>query len=363
MANNRINRIRRCFKDKESLIYFDARTKFLNDSSLTSFYKIIRTADIRYTLKDIDSFTNESRVSGWIIYGYDDSSVYNYLLMKDSGYNVAGCYVESMPISQDLPDENIIFLDQSTVEELVCEKGYILIVSIPYKEREEKNSKIEAVKRNLKISSQNIMLIDDHIVGRAGWQYFDQFSHTKEEIFVDGGCLDGGTSLEFVKWCDSCYKKIFAFEPNALMFPECKKKLANLPCEKLVLSNYALWYQETNKRFWAEVDSKWDAKISEDGKFIVSTINLDSVVGNEKVTFIKLDIEGAEREALVGAEQCIKRNKPKLAISVYHNPDDFIVITDYLSNLVPEYKFVLRHYHSDCIETILYAYTGEGYYE
>lgn len=96
---------------------------------------------------------------------------------------------------------------------------------------------------------------------------------------------------------------------------------------------------------------------------LVNTIKLDSIVGSDNVTFIKLDVEGAEKEALIGAEQCIKNNKPKLAISVYHNPDDFLEITDYLSNLVPDYKFVLRHYHSDCIETILYAYTEEGYYE
>lgn len=363
MEENKINRIRSCFKDKKSLIYFDARTRFLNDTSLTSFYKIIRTADVKYTLRDVDSFTSDKKVSGWIIYGCDDSSIYNYWLMKDSGYNVAGCYAENNSIFQSALNDNITFLDQKTAEVLIRENGYILILSIPCKERGKKDSKIGTVKKKLKISSQNIMPIDDHIVGRTGWQYFDQFSYVTEEIFVDGGSLDGRTSFEFIKWCNSCYKKIYAFEPNKLMFPECKRRLEDIPCEKLVLSSCALWHQETNKKFWAEADSKWDAKISDDGNFMVNTIKLDSMVGNDNVTFIKLDVEGAEKEALIGAKQCIKNNKPKLAISVYHNPDDFLKITDYLSNLVPEYKFVLRHYHSDCIETILYAYTEEGYYE
>jgi hypothetical protein len=72
--------------------------------------------------------------------------------------------------------------------------------------------------------------------------------------------------------------------------------------------------------------------------------------------FIKMDIEGSELEALKGAKNTIKNQKPRLAISVYHKPEDIFEIPLYLKELVPAYKFYLRH---DCLvnltETVLYA--------
>jgi hypothetical protein len=62
--------------------------------------------------------------------------------------------------------------------------------------------------------------------------------------------------------------------------------------------------------------------------------------------FIKMDIEGSEMEALKGAASTIKNRKPCLAISVYHKPEGIVTIPAFLQNLVPEYKFYLRH---DCL--------------
>lgn len=75
----------------------------------------------------------------------------------------------------------------------------------------------------------------------------------------------------------------------------------------------------------------------------------------QKVTFIKMDVEGAELEALKGAEATIKRDKPRCAICVYHKPEDIDTITEYLHKLVPEYKFYMRHYSLCDYETVLYA--------
>ena len=76
----------------------------------------------------------------------------------------------------------------------------------------------------------------------------------------------------------------------------------------------------------------------------------------EKVTYVKMDIEGAELDALHGMEKMIKSDKPKLAISIYHKPEDLWEIPLYIYKLVPEYKFILRHHHHRIHETILYAY-------
>jgi hypothetical protein len=62
-----------------------------------------------------------------------------------------------------------------------------------------------------------------------------------------------------------------------------------------------------------------------------------------------------ELEALKGAEKTIRRYKPKLAICLYHRREDFIEIPLFIKELVPEYKFFMRHYSDYAYDTILYA--------
>lgn len=69
-----------------------------------------------------------------------------------------------------------------------------------------------------------------------------------------------------------------------------------------------------------------------------------------------MDIEGAELDALIGAKNTIKNNKPFCTICVYHRPGDIFVIANYLKELVPEYKFKIRHYGMSMCETVLYAF-------
>ena len=95
-----------------------------------------------------------------------------------------------------------------------------------------------------------------------------------------------------------------------------------------------------------------DANSSDD---YIDVIQIDSLMNKEEVTFIKMDIEGAELKALKGAKNIILRDKPKLAISIYHKPEDIVEIPLFIKELVPEYKLYIRHYSNDSIETVLYA--------
>ena len=86
---------------------------------------------------------------------------------------------------------------------------------------------------------------------------------------------------------------------------------------------------------------------------------IDHTVGEEPVGFIKMDIEGAELDALHGAKGIIVRDKPLMAISAYHRTGDMLAIMDYLHRLVPEYHFFLRHYSIGTADTVLYAAVEE----
>jgi FkbM family methyltransferase len=97
---------------------------------------------------------------------------------------------------------------------------------------------------------------------------------------------------------------------------------------------------------------------TETGKMKFRTESIDHLVETgriEKVDFIKMDIEGAELNALKGAEETIRRFKPKLAITVYHNLKDFWEIPEWLESLGLGYKFYLRHFTIHAEETVLFA--------
>ena len=79
------------------------------------------------------------------------------------------------------------------------------------------------------------------------------------------------------------------------------------------------------------------------------------MVKNERVTFIKLDVEGAEYEALLGAQNTIKKNRPKLAISIYHKPQDIFELPELIMSIRDDYRMYLRHYQLSPNETILYC--------
>lgn len=188
-------------------------------------------------------------------------------------------------------------------------------------------------------------------------QYFDLFSPHEHEVFVDCGCFNGSTAFRFAAWCGVMgYDKIWSFEPDKESYEKCKNVLAHLgKCEVLP---YGISDKKGTVSFLS--NGKEDARIvndivNNDDLHTIDTISLDEFLKNEKVTFIKMDIEGAEFDAIKGAKNIIKDQKPRLAISVYHNSQHIITIPELLLNLRPDYKLYIRHYSLLPNETILYA--------
>lgn len=189
-------------------------------------------------------------------------------------------------------------------------------------------------------------------------QYFDEkiIHFEQQEVFCDVGAHDLDTSLKFYQKCikEGTKKiKIYAFEP----IPECFTRCRNL-CEKhknlnIELYNAALWNENTILHF---VQDGGASHVSEEAQDLeVKALTLDNCISDDKVTFIKMDIEGSELKALQGAKETIRRDKPKLAICVYHKKEDLIQIPLFIKELVTEYKLYLRHYSNSPNETVLYA--------
>lgn len=185
-------------------------------------------------------------------------------------------------------------------------------------------------------------------------QYFDleYLEYGNTERFVDCGVLDGETSLNFLEICGSQVKKIWMFEPDKKNIQKVKK---NFECKEVdyEVIEKGVWSSATTLRFNSLGNGC--AGIDENGNDYIETIRMDDVLANCQPTFIKMDVEGAELEALKGAEQIIKSCRPKLAISVYHKLEDIDEIPKLLLSYHPDYRFYLRHYSLTNSETILYA--------
>jgi FkbM family methyltransferase len=103
-------------------------------------------------------------------------------------------------------------------------------------------------------------------------------------------------------------------------------------------------------------------KPSSVGAASVRTVAIDDVVEREnleRVDFVKMDIEGSELAALQGAEKTLRKFRPTLAVSVYHNLSDFWTIPQYLDSLGLGYRFYLRHFTIHAEETVLFAVADE----
>jgi len=186
-------------------------------------------------------------------------------------------------------------------------------------------------------------------------QYFgmDFINYSDNEVYVDVGCLDGYTIQKFIEHCGGNYKKIYGMEPDPRNFIRTQQCVNDNGFENVVLVEKGAWSKEDILRFSCVVGGGF--QISADGEDSLAVTSTDDMVGDDAVTFIKMDVEGAELEALKGAASTIKRNKPKLAICVYHKAADIIEIPVFIESLTADYKFYLRHHTNSYMETVLYA--------
>lgn len=192
-------------------------------------------------------------------------------------------------------------------------------------------------------------------------QYFDFFEAKENEVFVDCGCFDGSTCYKFAGWCGhKGYEHIYSFEADPVNYEKSRKLLE--PLGKCDLYPYGT--SDVKKKVYFAADAfETSCIISEEeakkrnfeGVEQIETIALDDVLEGKRITFIKMDIEGAEYEALMGARRLIEENRPRMAISVYHKFEDFITLADLVLSMHSDYKISFRHYGFDELETIMYV--------
>lgn len=193
----------------------------------------------------------------------------------------------------------------------------------------------------------------------------------QNEIFIDCGAYTGDTLKHFVDVFDCTVKKIYAFECSKKQLEELnlfvEQSKNRKYCPEIVVMPYGVSDREETLEFYNTKDpgacfiteNRSDAKefLYNSSIEYIKTITLDQVIPeSEKITLIKMDIEGSEYRALSGARKIIIKDKPRLAISIYHSGEDYYRIPLLLKEMVPEYKFMVRHHKKNRYDTDLYCF-------
>lgn len=191
-------------------------------------------------------------------------------------------------------------------------------------------------------------------------QYFcsQLVNFDETSVIVDCGAYIGDTLAETI-FRGIPFKKYIAFELNQINYSELMKKVNKTTPEnnkKIEIHNLGV-YSEGKDILYGDTEvanGAGSTVLYNTGGTVGKVIAIDEFL-NERITHIKMDIEGTELEALKGAQNTIITQKPTLMICLYHKVDDFWEIPLYLKQLVPEYKFYLRHHSLELAETVLYA--------
>ncbi|MCX6907821.1 MAG: FkbM family methyltransferase [Verrucomicrobia bacterium] len=180
-------------------------------------------------------------------------------------------------------------------------------------------------------------------------QYFEDFlGFVSDEVFVDAGGFDGDTTEEFCRRCPT-YRKVYLFEPSVSNIQKARARLRGMRSIEFI--ERGLSDVVGTLSFNPEAGSA--SAVRESGVCQIPATTLDNQV-HEKVSFIKMDLEGWELKALAGSRRHICEDRPKLAIAVYHEPSHFWRVFDFVMALRSDYKVHLRHYTEGWSETVMY---------
>jgi len=189
-------------------------------------------------------------------------------------------------------------------------------------------------------------------------QYFfdPRFFIRPGDTVIDGGAFIGDTVAEIILRFGRSFKAIHCFEPNIENYNCLVKYIGEQGLEGCVIPHsFGLSDKRVSCGF--EGNGAGFHMGAETGEHTeqVNLISLDELFLDQRIDFVKLDVEGAELLALHGGEEVIKRDHPRLAICAYHSPEHIWEIPLLIISMVPEYNLFMRHHALHLQETVVYA--------
>lgn len=203
-----------------------------------------------------------------------------------------------------------------------------------------------------------------HTLGASGasWSPYDEYFHPEVrpkpgDTIIDGGAWTGDTAEAFCRVLrGQC--QIYSFEPDDESFCKLQQNI-NVAGLKAAVHpiKLGLWSHATTLKFESCRENSMQHQVSENGDCQIHVTSIDEFGSGRdmKIDLIKMDIEGSEIEALLGARKTIQRFRPRLQICSYHKFDDLWEIPILIKELLPDYRLYLGHHSQNIFETIVYA--------
>ncbi len=160
-----------------------------------------------------------------------------------------------------------------------------------------------------------------------------------KEAYLDLGAYNGDTIREFLKIAGG-YSRIIAVEPAEKNFEKLQKYIGQSDMPRISLFHMGA-YNARGELHFSEKSGR-HAAISQGGRTTVPVDTVDNLLAGERVTYVKMDVEGAEAEVLQGMRETIRRHAPKLSISAYHHMEDLFRLPLLVRELNPDYRIYLR---------------------
>jgi FkbM family methyltransferase len=177
------------------------------------------------------------------------------------------------------------------------------------------------------------------------------FTFGRDEVYVDAGCYTGDTIALFVERTKNAFDRIVGFEPDPSNFQGLSNRFGG--DRRIDLKQMGLYSDKRTLRFAGALGRA--AGLSDVGDIKVDVSSIDVELKNDRTTFIKMNIEGAELAALEGGRRNLAKWKPKLCVSGYHVASHLWEVPLLMKDICPDYRIFLRQHDGGVIESTFYA--------
>lgn len=194
-----------------------------------------------------------------------------------------------------------------------------------------------------KFSVEGINQVTAETFDTEDWHYYRYKNTDVEngEIILDIGTAEGLFPLVVVDKCE----QIYMVEPSTVFCVALEKTFSDFS-HKTIVFNTAVGSIDDEVYFNQDSLAGQISESKSEGNKI-QLRKIDTLMKDKKITFLKADIEGFEQEMLVGAENTIKNNKPKIAITTYHKENNPQEIIKLIKSYVPEYNYHIKGIHGE----------------
>ena len=316
--------------------------------------KILSVCD-KYGVQISDFFASDGFVRGHSFHG---KTVISYSAMKEKyeGQNP----IVLLSFASSLPDVLALFKTVGNECELYAPDVPVFgetLFTIEF--FEENYSRLEAVYNSL--SDDESKRIYENVISyklTGDIRYLWNSESDKAQVYngildcknihryVDLGAYNGDTIREMISFNPSL-QSVIALEPDARNFRKLSEYANTVESCDIKCINSGAWNENTTLLF--DASGNRNAGIVSKGNIVskikeVPVVSLDSVLNGEQIDYIKYDVEGSEKEALLGSAKTIRVHSPKLLVSLYHRSEDIFILPELVKELNPDYSLYLRRF-------------------